>query len=188
MSYGLDLIREMAHSPIRNYIVPGLTSSLIGNPSERGLVRLFEASRRQSNQITPHSHRYDFRCLVLSGSVTNRVWTRVKPQHHGAWADSYQESVLAYQGETGRYEKVAGEVGKWEFLDTKYEEGQWYAMDANEVHSIVFSRDAVVLFFEGPTTTDVSIVLEPFVDGQVIETLKTEPWMFQREKGNEQGA
>jgi hypothetical protein len=55
-------------------------------------------------------------------------------------------------------------------------------MRYNEIHSIKFSKDAIVLFFEGPTVTDSSFVLEPVVEGEYIPTMTTEPWMFRRGK------
>lgn len=59
-------------------------------------------------------------------------------------------------------------------------------MLASEVHSIHFSRGAQVLFFEGPTVADTSIILEPNVDGETIPTFRVEPWMFKRSTPTEQ--
>ncbi len=70
----IDFIKNMMHSPIHNYIVPGLTSWLIGNPSEFGKVRVFTCERNHKEAIVPHSHRYDFQCYVANGNVTNHIW------------------------------------------------------------------------------------------------------------------
>lgn len=177
------LLKSMTHSRIGNYVLPGLTSSLIGDmPSKiHGCVRLFEASREQHLEVTPHSHRFDFHALVLQGHIVNRLWE----QDFNDDGDFYQSSLLTYKGACGQYEKTDHGRGFFQYQDTIYEEGQWYDMLADQIHSINFSRDAVVLFIEGPTTTDTSLVLEPCVDGVTVETLKTEPWMFL--KGSDHG-
>lgn len=170
-----ELLR-MAHSPVRNYVLPGLTSSLIGAPSEHGVVRLFQNSRDHQETITPHSHRFDFQCWVLRGSVRNRLWR--KSYAHDPQADSYRTTVLRYAGEIGKYTTELCGVDRWVYSDRTFEEGQCYAMRAHEVHSIFFSRGATVLFFEGASIADCSIVIEPVVDGETIPTLEVKPWMF----------
>lgn len=37
----IDSIIAMSHSHVHNYVIPGLTSSLIGTPNHKGSVRLF---------------------------------------------------------------------------------------------------------------------------------------------------
>jgi hypothetical protein len=53
-------------------------------------------------------------------------------------------------------------------------------MTADQVHSIFFSRGAIVLFFEGSKESDTSIILEPFVNNEIVPTFKVEPWMFKK--------
>lgn len=167
----------MKHSPIRNYGgIPGLTSWLIGAPSEHGMVRLMECSRAHQEPIIPHSHRFNFHCLVLSGQVRNVIWTRM--QFSG---DEFRQSTLEYDGTPGAYRREAGEIARWASNSSFYQAGQEYSMLASEVHSIYFERGTAVLFFEGPATFDTSIILEPFVDGDVVPTFKVEPWAFKRE-------
>jgi hypothetical protein len=176
--FDIDALLKMAHSPVRNYVVPGLTSSLIGNPSAHGTMRLFQCERDHQESITPHSHRFGFQCWVLRGSVRNRIWT----QHarEDVSFDWFLTTTLAYKGEFGKYTKNGRSVDRWGYEDTVYHAGQCYAMQADEVHSIFFARNTVVLFFEGATESNESIILEPFVDGEVVPTFKVEPWMFKK--------
>ena len=62
----------------------------------------------------------------------------------------------------------------------RHEAGSWYGMKHDEIHSIGFSNDAVVLFFEGPPVAEGTVILEPYVNGQHLQTMATKPWMFQR--------
>jgi hypothetical protein len=176
----LDCLDAMKHSPVANYGgIPGLTSWLVGEPSASGLVRLMECSRDHQEPIIPHSHRFDFHCRVLSGSVRNLIWEKTHP---GA-GDAFQVSALEYAGAMGRYQRVAGEVGNWAMHCNRHQAGEEYSMKADEVHSIFFARGTVVLFFEGPKVSDSSIILQPFVDGEAVPTFKVEPWMFKRLEG-----
>jgi hypothetical protein len=179
-NFDLVAILKMAHSPIRNYAIPGLTSSLIGAPSPAGTVRLFQNARDHQEPIVPHSHRFDFMCWVLAGSVRNRVWTEAYYEDRAF--DFYQSSKLIYGGKAGAYEQVAGDVARWRYKDAEYSKGECYSMKADGVHSIYFSRGAIVLFFEGPNISNESVVLEPVVDGETIKTFEIKPWMFRRER------
>lgn len=179
--FDVDALLKMANSPIRNYAVPGITSSLLGAPAADGsVVRVFESSREQVESVTPHNHRYGFTAYVLRGWVDNVIWkeTWTSAEH----ADMYVRSTLEFRGQSGAYEKVGGtEVKRWSRTTTRYEAGQWYSMTAQEFHSIWFSRGAVVLLFEEPHVSDESEILEPFVDGEVIPNgAHIEPWMFKR--------
>jgi hypothetical protein len=169
-------LRSMMHSPVRNYAIPGLTSWLIGNPSPTGTLRFFECSRDHVEPITPHSHRFDFQCWVLAGTVKNRVW-----RYSGSNGDIYGKSRLVYAGDCGKYTQERAGDDRFVFSDTVYETGEWYSMTADMIHSIYFSNGAQVLFFEGPTISDVSVILEPVVDGETIPTFEVKPWMFQRD-------
>lgn len=170
----VDFLLSMAHSPIKNYGIPGLTSWLIGNPSERGCVRLFECFRNHQENITPHSHRFDLHCVVLSGDVTNRLWYK---SLHG---DEFNCSKLKYFGEIGDYEKTSIGVRRYSSADYKYCGGECYSMTSDEIHSIYFTRGTRVLFFEGPKKSDDSIIIEPFFDNEIIKTFEFKPWMFKR--------
>ena len=171
-------IEKSAHSPLHNYVVPGVTSWLFGERGLRGCVRVFTSDRKHIEDVTPHSHRFDFHAIVLAGTVRNRIWTK-RPS---SCADFYAECDLTYGGAPGSYEIREGNVGRWEPTDRTYEVGESYAMRAHEIHSIYFSRGAKVLVFEGPTTRTVSQILQPVVDGRMVQTFRVEPWMFQSEK------
>jgi hypothetical protein len=177
-NFSVEALVGMAHSPVRNYAIPGLTSWLIGAPSPKGTVRLFVSEREHEEPITPHSHRFDFQCWVLDGSVTNRLWLPTyQTDRHG---DKYQASTLHYDGDMGKYRVEPGEINCWRSSDKQYHEGECYSMTAKEVHSIFFSRGARVLFFEGPTIADTSTIIQPVSGGEVIPTFEVKPWMFQR--------
>lgn len=173
MNPAIKHLQTMRRSPLANYIVPGLVSSLLGGEG-MGTVRLFEATREQLSDIVPHSHRFAFACQVVRGVVTNRIWSKAGD------GDLFQQSTLAYGGEPGKYDACVGPVERWSYADTEYAAGDWYGMTADEVHSIKFSKDAVVLFFEGPQESDSTIILEPVVNKKRIPTFKVEPWMFEK--------
>ena len=181
-NFDVDALLRMAHSPVSNYVIPGLQSSLIGAPSERGTVRLFQNERDHQETITPHSHRFDFMCRVLRGHVRNRIWS--KSYDHDREADDYRTTTIHYEGEIGKYRNEPGNVHRWRYADSVFVEGQCYAMRAHEVHSIFFSRRTVVLFFEGPMKAASSIVIEPVVGGETIPTMEVKSWMFKREPSN----
>ena len=167
----LKIVDGMKTDGILNYVVAGLDSYLLGN----GKVRLFECSRNHQDQLTPHSHRFDFACIVLAGSVTNRVWTRCTHQD----GDIFMTSTLSYNGEVGNHTVSEGTTGYWKYTDTVYTVGESYGMSSSEVHSIQFSKDAKVLFFEGETQRNTSIIIEPFVHGKTVSTYHKAPYMFE---------
>ena len=166
---------SMRHSPIKNYIVPGLISWLIMDQGGAGKVRMFENTREQHAFITPHSHRFNFSACVVRGWVENTSWFR-----GDTGDDMYRCTGMKYDGEPGKY--VIDNHYHAPFISDPitHEEGAWYAMKHSEIHSIKFSKGAMVLFFEGPAVTDTSYTLEPVVDHEYLPTMKTEPWMFKR--------
>lgn len=165
---------------IKNYVTAGLTSTLLGerNKKDGSCVRLFSAERETSD-ITPHSHRFDFQCYVICGQVINKIYYR---PHSSETGDLFQESVL--KGKLGEYTKEYIEKGQhiYKCSEDIYEAGSWYGMNRAQIHSIVFKKDTKVIFFEGPNITDNSVILEPIIDGEVIPTFKVEPWMFKKVK------
>jgi hypothetical protein len=176
-----NLVLTMKVSPVKDYVIPGLESALIG-AGVNGTVRLFSQERFHEEPITPHSHRFDFSCLVLRGMVENVMWAPVGDSCIDA--DYYARTKLVHRGEFGKYNiEPENNVPFKKYARTKkaYMVGECYHMKAEEVHSIFFQRDALVLFFEGPKRLDHSYVLEPVSDGRVIPTFKVEPWMFRRD-------
>lgn len=167
------IVDQMKSSRVQNYVLAGLDSWLLTN----GNMRLFTCSRDTQDQITPHSHRFDFVCLVLRGWVVNRVWTEV-PEPMG---DFFESSILTYKDEIGSH-SLRPEGRNWYgYQDSKYNEGDIYAMTADQIHSIQFSRGAQVLFFEGPSVTNESVIIEPVVNGEKIPTYENRDYMFIKE-------
>jgi hypothetical protein len=172
----VERIDQIAHSPIRNYVVPGVTSWLIGERSTKGCVRMFTCERDHVEPVTPHSHRFGFHAVVLHGRVTQRLWRQ-------KWnGDVYRSSVLKYEGDAGKYQQIPGGSEPWTFSDELYGPGDSYSMRPEELHSIYFARGTKVLVFEGPTELGHSTILEPVVDGEVCETFRVDPWMFKRDQ------
>lgn len=174
----LDHLKMMANSGLVNYAgIPGISSHLIGGP-KHGKVRLFQNSREQRTEITPHSHRFDLLCLVLRGEVVNQLWKQAPDDCHRA--DKYVASLMLYEGGPGELVRTET-LPAYAYACTEelYECGQFYSMRAHEIHSIRFSRDAVVLFFEGPEVTAETMILEPFVEGRRVPTFHVAPWMYQ---------
>ncbi len=171
----MNILSAMKHSPLHNYGgIPGLTSWLIGAPSEQGTVRLMECSRDHYEPIIPHNHRFDFECIVLCGNVRNIIWTADES------GDEYQVSQLRYEGTPGNYQKDKIGVVRYKNKVELFRTGQKYGMSAEEIHSIFFGKDTKVLFFEGPDKGSSSFILEPFVNNEVVPTFKVEPWMFKK--------
>ena len=177
MSDPMDLLTwivdKMRTGAVDNYVLPGLASELVGG-SGNGCVRLLSADRHTRDWVTPHSHRFDFACLVLAGEVENILFGL------GIEGDFYLESkVRPLDGGMGRYEMERGERPlRYVEHPKRYAAGTSYSMTSKDIHSIRFSRGARVLFFEGPTVSDTSTILEPWCNGNVVPTFETRPWMF----------
>jgi hypothetical protein len=176
MTTMLDMLESMKHSPLHNYAgVPGLTSWLIGTGT-KGNVRLMECSRTHHEAIIPHSHRFDFHCTVLRGTVTNVLWV---PSDKG---DEYEATGMHYAGAPGKYRRGSTTRSRYEVRQKSYTKGEEYCMRTNEIHSIYFERGSAVLFLEGEATNNMSVILEPVVDGIAVPTFDVKDWMFQRER------
>lgn len=169
----LQMLKAMANSRLGNYAgIPGLSSSLLGGP-EHGRVRLFDCSRAHEESLVPHSHRFDVLCLVLRGAVENHLW------HLSPVGDLFTATEMHYTGAPGQLERGGSfEQARYSRISTPYVRGDFYSMKASEIHSITFSRDALVLFFEGPEQVTKTLILEPFVDGVTVPTFQVQPWMY----------
>lgn len=172
----LDTVNAMKHSPLHHYAgVPGLTSWMIAK-GQKGIVRLLECSRDHYEPVTPHSHRFDFTCQVLAGSVRNILWTP-----SATLGDEYQATTILYEGKPGKY-ALGGkrEVKRFQVTEHRYDAGGVYSMRADDIHSIYFKRGTSVLFFEGDQVSDSSVILEPVVNGVVVNTFEVPKWAFRK--------
>jgi tetrahydromethanopterin S-methyltransferase subunit E len=171
----LDLVMKFAHNPVRNYAIPGLTSWMISNSPE-GNIRMFDMTRDHIEPIVAHSHRFNFHCIVLEGEVENILF---KQSMDG---DLYSAVYQTYNGSIGSYKTERSNLHiRYVQISQKYNKGDQYSMYSDEIHSIRFKKGTKVLFFEGPDVDDKSIIIEPIVDGELIETFKVEPWMFKKD-------
>ncbi|MCH9735818.1 MAG: hypothetical protein K0U78_14910 [Actinomycetia bacterium] len=182
MKIDIKSLLDMRSNKITNYIVPGLSSSLIGGIGENGTVRLFESERDQQEHITPHSHRFNFQCIVLEGVVQNSIWVEQRGELAGKNSDQFQSSTLTYGKEVGVYEKKTKGRSYYDCFTNIYKTGDVYHMNHRQIHSIKFGRRTKVLFFEGKTITDKTTIIEPVVDDIHIPTFKVENWMFKKSK------
>lgn len=167
-------IKEMMHSPIHNYIVPGLTSWKIGEDSDHGMVRLFTCSRDHQENIIPHTHRFNFQCQVIKGYVNNKVWIEDND------GDDFMVCDQIYS-DIGNYIYQQKEIKRYSFVNKRYYEGQNYGLKHDVFHSIEFSKDSMVLFLQGKNLTNTSQVLMPYVNNEVVELDLVQEWMFQKE-------
>lgn len=169
----IRLLEFMKTQTLKNYVIAGLDSSLIQN----GCVRYFENSRDHQDFITPHSHRFDFACIVLEGTVANSIWEPTTEEE----GDFFQTSFIHYDGKIGDYDRAPDGRNWYKAKTNLYRAGDIYSMTTEQIHSIKFGRGAKVLFFEGPSILDCSLIIEPVVDGEVIKTLETKDYMFKKE-------
>jgi hypothetical protein len=168
-------LMAQAHSPIYNYVLPGLTSYLIGDIAEDGIrTRMFVASRDQRIHVTPHNHKYDFTAKVVHGTVHNIAWNRVEGE------DAY--AVISLTGELGRYARTLepNEVCGFAPHSSVYTAGASYSMLAPELHSVVFTKGSVIVIKEGPMVQPVTQILLPWVRGKVLDTMHVADWMFSK--------
>ena len=177
MKKHIENILAMTGSKVLNYGIAGVDSSLVN----KGLVRVFECSREHQEAVTPHSHKFDFSCLVLEGKVRNRIWTELPTTSaFDDEGDLFMVSDLKYLGDMGKYEKTPNSVSKFTYDDDIYTAGDWYSMTYDQIHSIYFGRNTKVLFFEGETITNDTIILDPYVNGKHVPTFDIKPWMFEK--------
>lgn len=172
----LSVVDLMRGKTLNNYVIAGLTSTLLTN----GKFRLFECERAHYDFITPHSHRYDLTSVVLQGEVTNTIFKPVLDFESGG--DEFVVSDLTFNDKFGSYEKVLrNSPQKFKATDKKYSAGHVYYMEFSDIHTIRFSKGAKVLVIEGPEVSNTSVCLEPRVNGEHIPTFETKPYMFKEQ-------
>lgn len=176
----VEVLNAMRSNLIPNYIVPGLESYLVGK--ENCKVRMFQMTRDQEFHVSPHSHRFDFFSIVIRGSVRNHIYVPLLDDPANDWVPPngflYQVSEYIPAREGRPYQCSAIKQAYFERYTIKYSEREAYGMRSSQYHSIEFSKDAVVLFFEGPAKHEVSNFLEPVVSGKVIPTFTVPEWMY----------
>lgn len=173
-----DVLEAMIHSPLQHYIAPGLTSYLVGG-LEHGKVRMFHSDREQREFITPHSHRFNFACIVLSGYARNVIFEEVG--RSAEETNTYACGTMQPAGEFGEYAFTPGDTPRhFREIAKTYKAGEFYSMQRGEIHSITFGKETAVLFLEGPEVIHESVVLEPWSSGGRVPTFATREWMFKK--------
>lgn len=170
----IEHIVEMLDSSVGNYILPGLSSYLLTN----GVVRLFHATRNNEGFVTPHSHKFNFTCYVLQGKVTNTIYTPCNVILPSTSSFIEKEQTGTYKD--SNYSLVTKDIVEYFTKDDIYEEGSWYSMTYNQIHSIKFEKNSLVLFFEGPNVTNKVTILEPYdrLTKTEMNTFRKDSWMF----------
>jgi hypothetical protein len=189
------------HSPVHDYVIPGLTSwmiSSVGADPYSPKVRMFEMLREQLGDLTPHSHRYDFTCLVLQGEVENFIW-----HPDGKAGDTNSQLMcwqnMAWDGDIGALRAMPGDgnrgLGYYRVERKTYKAGEEYSMSNEGLHHIRFGMGSRVLFFEGASRGADTRILEPVsaIDSrnallaplgpmvvQPLSLFERKPWMFTR--------
>ena len=175
----IEVFNKLKHSPLHNYILPGLTSWMLKAATEsEGAVRMFEATRTTEEFIAPHSHRYGLQCEVLQGWVENTIWKQIETFGASSENDPWMLCDLKYGGEPGKYDLEHRAEGFYRPYTDRYQKGQTYRMDYTALHTIKFSRGAVVVITETEQMTDTNRILLPVAYGKVVPTFKVEPWMY----------
>lgn len=174
----LSLVDACKHSAILDYVIPGLTSSLLDIKP-----RVFEYTGDghfplevgDPGYITPHSHRYAFYAIVLSGHVMNSVYTEADD------GEIFAVQTLNYGGKPGVYTLDREQsFRKFSPLHQNYFEGMFYYMAPNEIHTIRFRPGTKVLMLEGPSVSLSTKVLFPVVGGKVVNTMDRDMRAFFR--------
>ncbi len=94
-----EIFDKLKHSPIQNYILPGLTSWVLKPAGDgHGMIRMFESSRETQEFITPHTHRYGLHCEVLAGWVENTTWKNSELVGASNNSDEWMLCSLKYGG------------------------------------------------------------------------------------------
>ena len=170
----LSILKEMRHSPIRNYVVPGVTSWLIGHPHKNGCTRMFTCDRDHFEPVIPHSHRFNMLSVVLKGEVMNLTWNIESSE------DLYAKVTQKYWGNPGEYSFEGSDTNRWVPKSAHYAAWESYYIPHKQIHSIFFSKNSEVLVFEDPELSETSSILLPVVDDEIVNTFKIESWMFKK--------
>lgn len=160
---------------LRNYIVPGLYSTLLATTLDGGKLRLFDATREQEHYVVPHNHRYDFTAFVLRGTVEQLTYD----VHHVDRAEDAKWAAVQYLQREGRLDRNSWGYFNGVIRRETHTAGYSYRMHSKEWHSIRFGAGAQVLMAEGRTKDAYSSVLLPMVEGKLCDTFVVHPWMME---------
>lgn len=169
------------HSGIKNYVLPGLYSYLLGDKNLDGsITRVFYSSRLTQEFISPHNHRYNFICEVLDGYVENTIY---EPTFSSNEVGDFWQQVVSIYSDIGIYKTnyLSGPV-KYIPKSVTYRKGEIYKSDLHTIHSIKFSKGSVVLFREGKKLSEQNVALIPYCKETetAINNFNTHPWMFEK--------
>lgn len=164
----LDFIADTAHNRVSNYVVPGLDSVLLENSK----TRLFEATRTQQAFVTPHTHRYNLFSVVLQGWATNTIY---EPATCG---ERFAKSSIG--AEEFEYEPdTIGKIGFYNPETKTHRQGESFYLTYNQIHTIEFSKDALVLIVESPEIKTPQFILQPVNHkGDILDIFTVKDWMF----------
>jgi len=180
----LQMFKELESDVLRNYVIPGLKSSLF----EDMTVRMFEQEIVQLREISPHNHRFNFASLVLSGTVHNTIWEEVNNEEAQETDPKYVHemsmSELTYLDNPGDYSKaLLYGLTYWKTKTYEYQTGDWYFMTTQDYHTITFDKGTKVMVFQSPDISRQSYILEPVLpNGDTVPLSTIDRWMFQKEE------
>ncbi len=173
----LALLDGMSHSQVNNYIVPDVSSKLLGSDDgEHGRFRIFDSRRDQDMLVTPHNHRFNLWSMVIQGQVENTVYTPDRDN-----GDLYMQTSMRYNGEIGKYVRGSFQEKRYVKKINSYTAGSSYYMRFQDIHTIKFHKDTVLLIVEGKPIREINEILEPVTqDGTHIRTIpdETPAWQF----------
>ena len=172
-----DYFEAFRDSTISNYVVPGLESVSLGQ-SNGFHVRMFHMTAHQMMHITPHSHRFNLLSFVLEGEVEHHVYEKASDGYENL-PSACKLAILSQKGKFGEYQTEIHSNGVFRRYEAVYKAGGSYFLNAEEYHSVIFSKGTKVLIVEGPEVCE-SKVLVPLVNNTVCSTLFTADWMFKK--------
>lgn len=127
-----------------------------------------------SEVVNPHDHRYNFSTMIVSGQMSNTVWSKTdqgasgeKPEIFQAF--DYLTPLNGGNGFTWREEQALYQQSR-----IRYNPTEAYRSDTNDIHTISMHADQTILILVQyrdevpvgvPTTTYISEKKAPSLDG-----------------------
>ena len=161
---------------LEDYIVPGLRSTELARLAAGGMIRLFEMSHEQEFFVVPHDHRFGFNCYVLRGTAWNTIY---HVREADCALDQATHAAAPYLRSSHSLDLRSVRLMRCELETVPYGEGSWYSMEHSAFHTIEFTKDARVLFIEGPEEkSGPNSCLLPVVNGKIYNTFFWGAWMM----------